>query len=469
MANKFSVEEIKELAGIFAEAVKHTPGSTTLTATPLQGVFHGNTAQYGIFTTPGVRPQRYSTLTRPYSLMNIVGVERSDLQTEMLEIMTGQTDVSCTNASGWCGTPPTAGQLKVCKQNYSWGQFYMKTQLNAIPEIGTLKNRADVPGEILNAGPTGHPFIPDLMFRMEDTRSQLQHEFYTVGVETERSFGITEVQGDNTLAYTSTKCGWIKEFNGLDKLIKTGHTDAETGIACPAVDSAVVTYSANVNTTTADGRNIVQVMDDTFYGLRQRARKMGMDATQWVIVMREELFRSLVEQYVCKYNIYACSGAQYAETNPNMEEANRMRIEMLNGMYLIIQGIRVPVVFSEGIPQTTPASNTFESDLYFVPVNWAGQNLLKIQYFPMDNQYIQEFINFAGTEMAVLNNGLWLVGSAQTPLCKEYHFASKMRMILETPFLAGRIDNLQYTFAAPIRNALPGASYYANGGLTYRS
>ena len=96
--------------------------------------------------------------------------------------------------------------------------------------------------------------------------------------------------------------------------------------------------------------------------------------------------------------------------------------------------------------------------------------LTRLEYFPMDNSDTREFASFVGDDITVLNNGLFIAGYRSTGLCKEYHFAAKMRLILETPFLAGRVDDIRYTFRAPIRNADPADTYfYADGGRTFRS
>lgn len=449
--------------------VKHTPASTTPTAVPLHGPFHGNTAQFGIFTDGTARPQRWTTLARPNSLASILTPNASRFWQEKLEVMTGVTAASGTNATGWCADPPKVGQGKVCKQNFNWGDYYTKTDLNIIPYVGQLKDRADVPAEILNAGSEGNPFMPDMLFRLDNTESLTQYEIWRIGVEFERTFDVVLVTGDITVASANSEHGWFNEFQGLDLQIKTGYTDADTGLVCEAMDSDVITYSANVNTTTADGRNIVQALGDMMYALRQRGRKFQMVGVQHVIVMREELFRTFVENYSCLYQLYACSGSQFEENNIDQRETNRLRLEMLNGQYILVDGSPVPVIFTEGIPQTTPAANTFESDMYIVPINWAGMPLLRLEYFPMDNQWLSEKNAFGGNQRTVLNNGMWMAGVEETAFCKELHFGTRMRLILETPFLAGRIDNLQYTFSANIRNALPGASFYADGGTTYRS
>ncbi len=467
MSIKFTEEQMAFILAAKEIAEKNDPASTTPTAPTLHGPFHGNTDQFGIFSNAGVRPARWATLARPYSLASIISLEKSQFWTEKLEVMTGLTAATGSNAASFCGDPPAVGAGKVCKQNFNWGKYYVKTDLNVMPYQGSYKDRADVPAEVINAGPGANPFVPELMYRLMPSDSALRYELWRIGVEFERSLDVSLVLGNNSSALGTH--GWWADFNGLDLQIKTGYTDADTGLVCPAMDSAVISHNAGVSTTASDGRNIVQELGDLFYGLRQRASKFMMPDTQWAIVMREEAFRSFVEAYSCLYYLHGCSGAQYAENNIDQISTNTLRERMELGRYIRVNGTPVPVVFSEGITQSTPSSNTFQSDMYVVPVSWRGQPLLRAEYHPMDNASTTEFSNFQGEGVDTLNNGLWMVANRNAGLCKEYHFALMMRLILETPFLAGRIDDLQYTFSAPIRNALPGASFYSDGGATYRS
>lgn len=472
MPRKYTIEEIKELAGAFGVAEKHDPASTTADAATLHGIFPGNAAQFGLFSHPGVRPQRYSALVRPHSLARILQPERSDIFTEILEIMTGQTAGSGNNAADFCGNPPTPGDLKTCQQTFVFGNYYIKTRLNVVPRIGELRNRADVPADILNSAPSENPLIPDLMFRMADTRSQLQHEFFKVGVDLERSLEFNLVRGTAGTDSAADARGWFDQFAGLDSQITTGITDAVTGIACPAADSAVETFAAQIDGTDANGDNIVQKLTDVYWALQDRANSVGMAGVQHVLVMRKELFRALTEVWSCIYATYRCDTSLAGNpVNRDSVQTNQLRLEMLNGQYILIDGVQVPVVFSEGVLQESQGGNQFQSDIYVVPLSWAGQRLLRLEYFPMDNPYAQEYMSFLDADArAVLNNGLFLAASRDTGLCLEYHFASRMRLILETPFLAGRVDNVIYTFRAPIRNSNPSDTwFYADGGVSYRA
>lgn len=475
MTRRYTIDEIKEVSEAVGLMRKNDPASTALTDTPaLHGPLQGGT-NYGAFSAPGVRPDMLSTLGRPRTFAGQLNPMRSEYTDELLEVSTGVTAGAGTNATGFCGNPPVVGQMKVCQQIYQFGSYYIKTNLNAVGLTGQLRNRADVPRNILNMPPQMNPLIPDLLYRLTDTRDQLAYELFLIGIDLERTLETVLIQGDITQAYTATELGWITEFNGLDGQIKTGYADNVTNLACPAMDSAIITFGADVGATIAggDGRNIVTATSDLWYGLQDRASVVGMAGVDYAFIMRKEAFRAIVENYACQYNTHRCQSLGTVG-NPfvvDTRDANEIRLAMQNGQYLLVDGVQVPVIFSEGIPQDTPADSTWQSDIYLVPFSWQGVPLLRLEYFPMDNAYASAMSTaFRGANIDTLNNGMYLVGRRDTGLCVEWHFQSRMRLILEAPWLAGRIDNVQYTTnSAPMKNSIPGQSLYVNGGISWRA
>jgi hypothetical protein len=410
---------------------------------------------------------QFFDLLRPVPSLNL---------TERRELMTGVTAASGTNATSTCADPPTVGQGKVCEINYEWGEYKVKTKFNTRASAGMLRDYSERNGVILNQGPDNHPFIPDIFFRMTNANSLLQNEFWNIGVAMQRSHSIVGIRGNSATASANTNHGWIAEYDGLDRLIKTGHTDAKTSVACPAADSIVTTFNAEVGGTIAspDGRNIVQAATDLAWSLQQRAMNFGMDGTLWAIVMRPEMFRAMVEVWACNYATYRCnsnSGGNTFTLNEDTVRTNDLRLEMMRGQYLLIDGLQWPVVFSEGITREGVGANHFKADMYFVPVSWQNTPLLTLEYFPLDNPVAAEYFNWLGADNeTVLNNGMWAAGEKEVPFCKEYHFYTKQRLILETPHLAGRIDDVRFTFRANPRLADPADTwYYADGGKTYQT
>ena len=470
---EFSDSDLQVLAkhGLLNIGQKNDPASTTLTGPALHGPWQGNSSMYGLWSSPGVRPGRFSAMVRPDSFLGMIPFEKSNFTNEILEIQTGVTAATAANATGFCGNPPVFGNLKTCQQTFTWGDFYAKTNLNAGALIGQQRSRADVPGNIINAAPEQrNRFIPDIMYRLDDGLSQLQHELYIMGVGMERSTELVAVQG---VAGTqnNTYTGWFTQFKGLDGQIKTGYADV-SGYLCPAADSTVVAFNANITGSSADGssRTFTATLIETYRAKKSLARKVGMPTTVFVILMREEQFHRAADVIACGSDIYQCAGTQYAEVNRDGARVQDARLAMMNGQYLMIDGVQVPVVFSEGIPNPATGSNVYSADIAIVPISWEGLPLLRMEYYPMDNTYTTEYMNAFGLQTAgTLNDGLFLVGKRDTGLCVEFHFQARMRLILETPFLAARIDDVQYSFYEPIREAIPGTSRYLNGGVSYRS
>lgn len=461
---KYSVDEVAELAK--ALGISDRALASAEKADPLHGLNYNSTTTYGAFTYPGVRPQMFSTLVRPMSLARVIPIQPAVVQEELLEVNTGATAASGTNAETWCDAPPQTGALKTCQQIYKWGKYHIKSGINVLPQIGSTKNRADVPREILNAGPSQNPLIPEIMFNMRDTRSQLAYELYLVGVTLERSMEKVLFLGNNATAYTATQTGWTAEFDGLDQRIKTGYTDAVSSVACPAMDSIVISYSTTLAGT------IVTNLNDLYWGVYQRAVSMGMEGTQWAFVMRPELFRALVDVVSDQYSTVRVTGAQYEEANRDSEAIAARADAMLQGQYLLVLGQVIPVILSHGPELTTTANNTYRSDIYMVPLSWQGVPLLRMEYFDLSNGYLAEFDGFVSSNVRPINNGMFLAGRVEdsdSPYCPRFHFAALMRMFLETPWLAGRIDDISFTYTAQSRNPYQAESLYADGGITVRT
>lgn len=159
-----TVEEVNKAydAGIIQ---KNDPASSTPTTVPAFGAWGSGDTQGGVLSIPGIRPELYSALMRPHSLMaQTNGIKRSDIRTEKIGIITGQTDGSGSNPADFCSaSPAVAGQLKRCVQWYNWGKVYMKTRLSALPEEGERIDYADVKKRIQNMARVNNPFVPDIM------------------------------------------------------------------------------------------------------------------------------------------------------------------------------------------------------------------------------------------------------------------------------------------------------------------
>ena len=228
-------------AGVLNIGQKNDPSSSTATASSvLHGQSFTNPAQLGLFSRPGVRPERLSALMRPHSMAQLLRPRKSEYVNEIIEILTGQTVGSGSNATDWCAPGPLAGGLKTCAQVYPFGNFKMNTRVVLLQEVGQRVNRADLDAIILNTPPQENPLIPDMAYRFpRGQQDQLALEFFNLGIEIERQLEKELWQG--VVGSDSGIRGWWKDMNSLSSLVKTGYADAYGGALCPAADSFVVT------------------------------------------------------------------------------------------------------------------------------------------------------------------------------------------------------------------------------------
>lgn len=468
----YSAQEVLEISKSLMDiAFKHNASGTTPTANPVYGP-NWNGSAFGPMSLPGFRDGMFSTLVRPRTLSSLFGVEPSLNANEKIGVMTGVTAGSGTNPSDFCGTAITAGQLKRCVQNYVWGKFKIKSQLVNVMEIGEHNDYADYqPHHLYNQAAPQSPFLPDLMGKLDLANRPgivLNNELFTMGVQTERSFERVLVAGNIATAPASAQPGFIREFNGLERQITTGKADFDTGIACPGVDSTVITWGTGIDQTVA-GRTFPMVVRDTYFGLKEIARQVGMDGVEFVLTMPFRMFQALTYVWSCQYWTYACTTTTSQPSFTNAQDIRALQVDMQNGYYLLIDGIRVPVVVTDGIRETNASTTVITADeMFILPVMWNGMKLLRLQYKNVGSAEVTEFANYGpAPEFVPMDNGMYLMWSSRTEACKEINLAAKFRVIQDAPFLAAAINTIQYSFAPPTRSADPAnTSNHFNGGAS---
>ena len=473
---EFAPETIQDMidAGLLGSGEKHDASTTTPNAQALHGVYPGNSAQLGTFSGAGVRPGMFSANARVRSLSRFIPTFRNPVLNELIEIMTGVTAGSGNNSTNACADAPTAGDLKVMRQTYTFGIIHLGTRVYDITQLGTRYNRADIPREIYNMAMADNPFLPNVpgIDGISSTAEAFRAAMFALGVELERNVSPVMFVG-TAGTENNTYRGVARQWAGLDNLIKTGYTDSVTGLAAAAADSDVVSFNALITGDDSLGRSFVEALTDTLYGREEKARALGLGGIEWAIVMRPDLFRAVTEIWACTYSTYRCAvpTADGYALNIDAGDVTRLRDDMMNGEYLLVNGNRVRVILDDSIARDTLGNNHYKSDIYIVALSWAGRPLLYMDYFPMDNASAEEFLTGAGIPDATTttwNNGLYRVFKRQTKACIHYDVFARVRLILDAPFLSARLDDAAYRSFHRQTDATPGQSYYVNGGVSYR-
>jgi hypothetical protein len=151
----------------------------------------------------------------------------------------------------------------------------------------------------------------------------------------------------------------------------------------------------------------------------------------------------------------------------------RMRDEMRNGSFLLIDGIRVPVVIDEAIVETALAGSSFRSSVYFVPMTVLGGTpvtfMENINYDGPNGAL--EFANAtapAGTYFTSDGGRFLWLKKPPTNFCVQMIVKTEPRVLLLTPHIAARLTNVKWTPLAHERDWETDGSFYVDGGGTAR-
>lgn len=449
------------------------------TGTPTTVYAHGQDSNAaGLFSYPGVEPDVFSTVMMPELGVWDRLVKTGSIYTDpIFQTITGvRADVG-DEPTEVCGASPVAGYLKGCKLTAPFGRYRRQTREIYIDRIGMYINRGD-PNYLraVNlANPEGMPpFAAGDPLRSE--KNKIMFEWGTsMRALLGRQVFIGDPANNNGEAY--------KEYPGLDLLITTGHVDAETNTSCPSLDSDIKDFDFGL--VDAVNSQIIDYLFAMARYLKRNAEMMRLTPVNWGIAMRYDLFTELATVWPCRYLSYRCQS--WRDTNGldpvgqyDSAAAVRMRDDMINGRYLLIDGAQWPVIIDDGIPEDSSDTNgnlqdgQFASDIYFIPFTvLGGTPATYAEYFNHENADIQQVLgegrvggaNGVWTE----GNGAWIFTVERTRLCVFWEGKIEPRIVLRTPQLAGRITNVAYEPLQHVRQPFPADGYFVNGGQTYRS
>lgn len=473
-----SREEIRavlnEMFGASKEAYgfKHDSGGTVATT----GYLHGNG---GILSWPGVDPQVFHTIVGPRGILNTLPTRGSVFTNPTYEAITGVKDKTGSVRNGVCDDPPTAGDIKGGIISARFGKYAWATQELNLSRIGEFQDRADPMDLQLMGSPIGGDLFgsPDASMTPggDIVRNEIANRIFARNVAAHRDLSRQLWIGDPS---NDSAGGGYEEFKGLQLLVNTGYVDALNNLSLPSLDSDVKDFRCQ--SIDSNGTALIQALSYIWYTRNDLAERTGVDPVRFVWAMRPGLFYELTAVWPCAYMTYRCSlaanGTAFETINPNDQLA--MRDDMRRGRYLLIEGEKVPVILDDGIPERTTTSGSGRegvsitegclcSDIYLLPMSvLGGTSTLYLEYF----QYTNPAVEAALGENMLLGkiNGAFIEWPRQTNLCFVFNAEIRPRVILRTPWLAGRLNNVQYCPLQKAREPFPDDPYFVNGGNVWR-
>jgi hypothetical protein len=148
---------------------------------------------------------------------------------------------------------------------------------------------------------------------------------------------------------------------------------------------------------------------------------------------------------------------------------------MRNGNYLLIDGVRVPVVLDDFIVEETEGDaaalgpGQFASDMYLVPLTaMGGTPVTFFQHFDYRSGATQAMVQGRVSSHFWTDAGQYLWTWDNQNWCIVWESKIEPRVVLRTPQIAGRITNVAYEPLQHYRDVHPDDPYFVDGGVTDR-
>jgi len=427
-----------------------------------------------MFGVAGLDRDVISTRVQPQGLASLLPAKPSVYTNPMFAYITGFLQGTGSEPTNVCDNPPAAGSMKNCIQTAQFGRFSRKTRELDIDRVGQLINRGEFTDLALVNDPLVDvlggifPNMPD-QSRILAGREVLER-MLEVGIEIQNWLCTTLWGGNPT---NNTAGGGYKEFPGLGLLVGTTKVDALTNTDCPSLDSDVKDFLyKNINSDVAP--TIDRYIGELMRILRGNASKMNFGATEWVIVMREDLFYELTAYWPCKYHTDRCSNTTINRVVLLSEEIT-MRDAMRNGRYLLVDGMQIPVIIDDCIPEYSSGDTVkipvgcYASDIFIIPLTVRGGTPVTFwEYYDYSaaNGTVQAVTDARATNRFWTDGGRYMWTWAEYNWCLTHIAKVEPRIILKTPHLAGRLNNVVYCPLQHSRNSQPDDPYFVDGGVT---
>lgn len=446
---------------------KHDSAGSPITS----GYIHG---PGGSLSYPGVDPLVFSAEVGNMGILAELPTRASVETNPIYEVLTGFRDRTGSEKSGVCDDAPVAGFSKFGKITSVFGRYENSTPELELNRIGQRVNRGDpmdlrlfnspiAQSGLFAQGP-GNPTNPAAILQ-----SEIAMKFKELGVAFHRQLSVQLWTGNPSTGNTAG--GGYKELTSFPLLINDGYIDAEVGTALPSVDSTIVDY--NNGRIDLDGTRIVHFITWLYHVKKDRAMRAQMPTVRWTLAMRPEMFWALTEVWPCAYLTYQCQVVGNQRVNINAADQIALRDAMRAGSYLLINGDRVEVVQDDGIPfqsnttQTGVTSGCFRSNIYLIPMSAGTQALTFLEYMDYGNADMSRALE--GTNLVLAKvEGAFLTWPRQNNQCVQWQSKIEPRLVMRTPWLAGRIDNVQYCPAINPAQPFPDDPYHVNGGVSSR-
>lgn len=369
--------------------------------------------------------------------------------------LTGYTEVQGAEPTTKCEPGPTPGTISIANMMFTLGYKAFSSETINPDELIMRSNRGDTSDMMLLGqmwSPSGLAESPNTAASNADVlNNAFALQMNGIGRGFARWTGRTKWTGDPTGATAG-----YAEFKGFDLLIATGFVDPVTTNPVPELDSEVMTYGLEDIVTGAN--DIYQYMSHMEYVLYEKAQRAGLLPVEWVIAMAPQVFHELTRVWpTLAYTEGSVIVPVGSTNNVDGRALYEERLRLLTAQQLIVNGRTYRVALDDGIvTDTTTLPGSLDSSIYFIPMTILGGQYPATYWEYLDYRLIGSEIRSPITQKLRFwtDDGKYKWSVDERLGCFTVHAHMQPRLLLRTPQLAGRIDNVRITPISVLANPL---------------
>lgn len=242
------------------------------------------------------------------------------------------------------------------------------------------------------------------------------------------------------------------EMNGLENIIKTGHTDDE-GHACPMVDSILVSWGSDDLDGAVNGYgNFFNYLDEVITEIEWRASAIGtIDETDMAIITSRFMATGLLDAYACYTTCGVTSTSDITDQALRAEQRNARR--SLNGGPLydgrvavgyipLKSGRRIPIIVEDSLDISRGSATTYCNDMYVLVRNIGTMEVLSGTYLDLrvwEQKIAKNMDGFTGRTDAA---GRFAMKSKEDNFCVQAIIGTSPELFLSAPWAQVRISDV---------------------------
>jgi hypothetical protein len=373
----------------------------------------------------------------------------------IFQALTGYGDVEGSEPATKCAPGPTPGTLEVGNMMFTLGYKAFSSNTINPDELILRKDRGDTDDMQLLGQMWSQSALVEspgtAASNMDVLNNAFALEMNGIGRAFSRWIADVKWTGDPAGATAG-----YAEPKGFDLLIATGYIDPVTSLANPVLDSEVLDFGLqDIVTGTND---IYQYMSHMEYVLYEKAERTGLNPVTWQIAMAPQVWHEITRVWpTLAYTENSVVIPTGSANNVDGRSLYEERLRLLRAQQLIINGRVYNVAVDDGIvTDTTTAPGSLDSSIYFIPMTILGGQYPATYWEYLDYRLIGAEIRSPITNKLRFwtDDGRYKWSVDERLGCFTVHAHMQPRLVLRTPQLAGRIDDVRITPMAVLDNPL---------------